>query len=90
MSKVADNERIKLAATYMNNIAVGVLLAGFFVPYVALLQKMPDNPQLWLGGKPTVVDVLRVVALLVTIFLAVGVSFYLHREALRLPGKLRD
>ena len=32
LSKTAENERLKLRAAYWNNIAVGLLLAGLFIP----------------------------------------------------------
>jgi hypothetical protein len=38
MGKAAENERIKLKATYFNNLAVGLALAGVFVPYLAFAQ----------------------------------------------------
>jgi hypothetical protein len=39
MGKVADNERIKLKATFYNNLSAGLFVAGFFVPYYGLLQQ---------------------------------------------------
>src|SRR5262249_26271248 len=36
MGKTADNERIRLSATFYNNPSVGCLVAGALVPYVAL------------------------------------------------------
>jgi hypothetical protein len=33
MGKAADNEQIKLKATFYNNISVGSALAGVFIPY---------------------------------------------------------
>jgi hypothetical protein len=38
MGKTATNERKKLTATYLNNIAVGVAIAGLVVPYFGHLQ----------------------------------------------------
>jgi hypothetical protein len=37
MGKAADHERIKLRATYLNNISVGLMIAGVLVPYLAVL-----------------------------------------------------
>jgi hypothetical protein len=42
MGKAADNEAIKLRATYFNNLAVGTLLGGFVIPYIALFQRYPE------------------------------------------------
>jgi hypothetical protein len=42
MGKTANNERIKLRAGYHNNIAVGLYLGGFLIPYLAIFQKSPQ------------------------------------------------
>ena len=34
MGKAADNERLKLRATFYNNTAVGFALTGFAVPFI--------------------------------------------------------
>jgi hypothetical protein len=47
VGKVAKNEGIRLKATFLNNIAVGLFVAGVFVPYLALVQT---------GGFPDVHD----------------------------------
>jgi hypothetical protein len=38
MGKAAENERIKLGATFYNNLAVGLTITGLFVPYLTLVQ----------------------------------------------------
>src|ERR1051325_1619719 len=40
MGKAADNEAIKLRASYSNNLAVGVTAAGIIAPYLLLVQKI--------------------------------------------------
>lgn len=42
MGKTADNERIKLRATYYNNISVGVAVAGVLVPCLVLYNQQID------------------------------------------------
>jgi hypothetical protein len=37
MGKTAENERIKLKATFYNNLAIGCLLSGVVAPYVLLM-----------------------------------------------------
>jgi hypothetical protein len=37
MGKATDNERIKLRATFFNNLAVGLILAGVLIPYLGIL-----------------------------------------------------
>jgi hypothetical protein len=39
MGKTANNERIKLKATYNNNISVGLYVGGFLIPCLAIMQK---------------------------------------------------
>jgi hypothetical protein len=38
MGKAAENERIKLGATFYNNLAVGLTITGLIVPYLTLIQ----------------------------------------------------
>jgi hypothetical protein len=38
MGKAAKNEAIKLAATFFNNLSVGLFLAGVFIPYLGFIQ----------------------------------------------------
>jgi hypothetical protein len=38
MGKAAENERIKLKATFLNNIAAGLFVAGVFGPFLAIIQ----------------------------------------------------
>jgi hypothetical protein len=38
MGKAAENERIKLGATFYNNLAVGSTITGLLVPYLTLVQ----------------------------------------------------
>jgi hypothetical protein len=38
MGKAAENERIKLRATFYNNLAVGLALAGVLIPYLGFIQ----------------------------------------------------
>jgi hypothetical protein len=39
MGKAADNERIKLKATFYNNMAIALAVGGFFLPYLAYAPK---------------------------------------------------
>ena len=38
MGKAARNERVKLDATFLNNLAVGLVLAGIFLPLFSLFR----------------------------------------------------
>ena len=45
LSKAVRNEKTKLLATFFNNVAVGVMLGGVFIPYLAIFQHLtvPDD-----------------------------------------------
>src|SRR5438045_8909465 len=42
MGKAADNEQIKLKATFYNNVAVGLVLAGAIIPYLSLIAHLRE------------------------------------------------
>ena len=42
MGKTADNERIKLRVAFYNNIAVGLMVAGFLLPLFAFWAKLHE------------------------------------------------
>jgi hypothetical protein len=43
MGKVARIERLKLRATFYNNLAIGFVITGYAVPYFAFLRGLLDN-----------------------------------------------
>ena len=47
MGKAADNEKIKLEAQYYNGLAIGILIAGWFLPSTALFLKIVDQGFSW-------------------------------------------
>jgi hypothetical protein len=40
MGKAAYNEGVKLWATWLNNVSVGLFITGVFVPYLAFVQNV--------------------------------------------------
>ena len=64
----AEREKIKLRATYINNIAVGVFVAGVLSPIIALATQENEPPY----SLPLSVFVA---------FLCMAVSFALHLKA---------
>jgi hypothetical protein len=76
MGKATENERIKLRATWFNNISVGLLIAGFIVPYLSTV--FPNATEIgqfledWLGGKLTSPDVLKFILLVAPFVVAFG------------------
>jgi hypothetical protein len=53
MGKAAENERIKLRATFYNNLAIGLILAGFFLPLLSIYSMESFQPFVdWSKGGP--------------------------------------
>ena len=43
MGKAASNEKIKLKATYFNNVAVGATITGSIVPFLAYARELVQS-----------------------------------------------
>ena len=95
MGKAAFNERLKLAATYWNNLFAGLMLTGIILPYLALnywivdlIVWVPD----WLDGQAKLSDP-AIVAAVSTLVATVGayIAASICRSfADRLLQKLQD
>ena len=46
MGKVAKAEKLKLRASFYNNLATGFVITGYAVPYFAFMRSVWDNPVL--------------------------------------------
>lgn len=80
MGKAADNERIKLKATFLNNLGVGVSVAGFFIPLAALAVRTYEKPLPW-----------DVYGVSIGVFLAAWLlAIFLHWQATRIIQNLSD
>jgi hypothetical protein len=95
MGKAADNEAIKLDATYWNNLAVSVAAGGVFVAYLGFFRGILESPpaitlETFKDGLFHSPDVRRIAAALVTITLALFASRSFYRQALREIAKLQD
>src|ERR1700720_2663650 len=44
MGKVAKAEKLKLRASFYNNLATGFVITGYAVPYFAFMRKVWDDP----------------------------------------------
>jgi len=81
MGKTADNERIKLQATYYNNISVGLYLAGCILPMLTALTKAA-NFGVWLDGLlqgdkvPSTIELLALAAAII----GISIAFYYARR----------
>lgn len=96
MGKTASNERIKLKAAYHNNIAVGLYLGGFLIPYLAIFQKAPQVAEFIAAAvdarviSVTLPDVAYGVAVLAAFVMAIGVAHSRRRFADKLIQTLTD
>ena len=95
MGKAASNERLKLAATYWNNISAGLTLTGLIIPYLALnywivdlIAWVPD----WLAGQAKLGDpaIVAAVSTLVATVAAYVAASACRSFADRLLIKIQD
>ena len=95
MGKTAFNERLKLAATYWNNISAGLTLTGLIIPYLALnywiadlIAWVPD----WLDGQARLSDpaIVAAISTLVAAVAAYVASNLCRSFADRLLIKIQD
>jgi hypothetical protein len=94
MGKTGRNESTKLTATLLNNCAVGLLLAGFFLPVLTVYYKLPEIQAGWkewlLNGSWSDIEFGRIFAVLLATVLAVSLAAGLHIYARDLLGRLED
>jgi hypothetical protein len=91
MGKAAKVERIKLMATFLNNIAVGLVVAGALVPYLSFISATAANQPLrfWITTQ-TAADFKRFAAIfLVMIFAFIGAGV-LHYMASKILNNIED
>jgi hypothetical protein len=93
MGKAAENEQLKLRATWYNNVSVGLFVAGFFVPSLLLPQKFPEITHLlalWRGGTIQEWDVSELLAIFVPFVVAMFFSFYFRFRSHHEVNTLQD
>ena len=91
MGKAADNERLKLRATFFNNLSVACFVTGLFIPYLALLrgwgQSMNFFEGLVTGGWASARgDALGFLAIVV----ALSLSYIFRRRADKIAQSIQD
>jgi hypothetical protein len=87
MGKAASNERIKLQVTFWNNIGVGLILGGVFLPTFVAIQNPTSGPIAeLLAGHLTSGSVTTLVGFITTACAA----FFCHASALNQVGELQD
>jgi hypothetical protein len=95
MGKAADNERRKLSAALLNNVAVGLIVGGAFLPLLLMITRTanfgPWFNDWWSGKVP--INPIEALALFAS-FLAMALAFWLanrfHRSALKILEQLED
>ena len=88
MGKAADNERIRLRATYLNNISVALYVAGGILPLMGYLAKAHQHSNWWLQATATEWN--EMLALIVASGLAVAGAVLFRRSADREIQKILD
>ncbi len=95
MGKAADNEILKLRATYTNNLAVGMALGAALLPFSAVVWKMDEFSDwmfLWWKGAATlnISVTYTYVAAFVFALVIVKTSDRAHRSAIDLLRQIQD
>jgi hypothetical protein len=71
MSKLAANERLKLRATFYNNLGTGLILGGLLIPYLNIVQRAGSIVERLTSGAPlTFAETANAIATLLAIILA--------------------
>jgi hypothetical protein len=91
MGKAADNERLKLRATFFNNLSVACFVTGLFIPYLALLRGWGQSMNFfealargeWAGAQR---DALGFVAIVV----ALSLAYIFRRRADKIAQSIQD
>jgi F0F1-type ATP synthase membrane subunit c/vacuolar-type H+-ATPase subunit K len=87
--KAARNEARKLTATYLNNIAVALFIAGVGVPFVTALSKTREEVAQWFAGLFTWHGLVEPNAFAAAFF-AFVLSFVVHALARRSVADVED
>lgn len=92
MGKAADNERIKLRATFYNNMGVGIALVGIFYPVLNVLPVVGKFlGELAFGRAAWSLDSVQQVLTSVVVFgAAVRIAVALRRAADEEIAKIQD
>jgi hypothetical protein len=81
MGKVAKNERVKLRATFYNNLGAALIVAGGLVPYFALGRFVPSVRQIFGESNPPVPNDADFGIPLAMCFFAMGLGLLFRRKA---------
>jgi hypothetical protein len=93
MGKAAENEQIKFRATFLNNIAVGLIVAGVFLPVFALFFRLQETVEMiaaLVNGRATPDETAVSVAAVVSVITAFWGAWYLRRRVIKELEKIQD
>jgi hypothetical protein len=91
MGKTEKNERIKLTATFLNNIAVGLVVAGALVPYLSFISATAANqPFLFRITTPSEAELKKFLAIFLVVIVAFIGAGVLHSMALKMLRNMED
>src|SRR5689334_3980354 len=92
LSKAARNERAKLRAIFWNNLGVGVLLGGSFIPLFAAAQHLNqlDGSKSFVGFLEALFPLPQSIGLIAVAVTAIIISSILHAIGLRELEKVKD
>jgi hypothetical protein len=93
MGRTADNESIKLYATFWNNSGVALYVAGAFLPVITAYGRAGDIALAMRGmyetGRPSVL-ILNTIALLIGCLVAMWIGLRFRARAQRIIQQLED
>jgi H+/Cl- antiporter ClcA len=87
MGKLANNEAIKLEATFFNSSAVAAAVAGYLVPTLFVVQKLLDRQ---FSASSELFDPWQFLPVLICAMLAGYLSVILRRKARKIIRELED
>ena len=91
MGRTAENEMIKLRATYLNNVSVGLTVAGVLIPFLAIIPRLSYIVGLWeTSTLPSHLDVMTAIGTGLAVVLALQGAKSLRRAADQTIRRLRD
>jgi hypothetical protein len=90
MGKVAETERLKLRATFFNNLSVGFYVSGLLIPYIAIIQHSGDIASTLVRGTFSHRDLLASIGALAAMGFAVCCANLMRRYANETIAKIED
>jgi hypothetical protein len=87
--KAARNEARKITATYLNNVAVALFIAGVGVPFISALTKTREETAQWVASLFTWQGLVEPNAAS-AVFFALVLSFVVHALARDCAGRIED